>query len=224
MMKNKYQDSRWSSFREEIIELDHCTCVRCGRGRDDDVILQVHHKRYISGKKLWEYPFDLCETLCKGCHAQEHGKIRPDSEWEFTGQDDLGGLYGICDVCNANIRHVFFVQHPDWDPMAVGVNCCDKLTNTTTASEHSRLNDRVDRFLCSTRWRKENGKYLIIQKQYNIKIVPETEGFRIFMNSTKGDSVYTTLDDAKKRVFSFIQSGDADKFFKRRAKSRAVRA
>jgi len=216
-MKSQYQSNRWISFREELIELDGGRCVRCNKGRSDGVVLQVHHRRYLPGKAPWEYPFELCETLCKRCHAEEHGEIRPDSGWEFVGQDDLGGLYGTCDRCGTDIRHVFFVQHPSWGPMSVGTVCCDDLTGTTVATESRKLDERLERFLSSTRWREEDGRHLIKQKQIEVQILPVTGGFRILMNTIMGKTVYPTLDAAKTRVFRFIETGEADGYFSKKA-------
>jgi 5-methylcytosine-specific restriction endonuclease McrA len=35
-------------------------------------ILQIHHKKYIQGKKLWEYESDDLITLCNKCHNEVH--------------------------------------------------------------------------------------------------------------------------------------------------------
>jgi 5-methylcytosine-specific restriction endonuclease McrA len=37
-------------------------------------ILQVHHKKYINGKRLWEYENDDLITLCNDCHNETHMK------------------------------------------------------------------------------------------------------------------------------------------------------
>ena len=77
-MKNrKYQGDAWKSFRKDIIESDGFRCSQCGRN-SFDVVLQVHHKKYIKGRKLWEYAGEDCITLCRGCHAMEHGIIMPN--------------------------------------------------------------------------------------------------------------------------------------------------
>lgn len=217
-MKNQYRSNRWVSFREEVIELDGGACVRCGKSREVGTILQVHHKKYIAGKAPWEYPYELCETLCKRCHAAEHGEIRPENGWEFVGEDDLGGLYGTCDRCGKDLRYIFFVQHPHWEPMAVGTYCCDDLTGTQIASEMRKYDDRLARFMKSKRWSETDGEHLIKQKQIAIHIAPADSGYRIHMNSIKGKGVYTTLDAAKARVFNFIESGEADCYFKRKTK------
>lgn len=216
-MKNPYRSNRWITFREELIELDDGRCVRCEKTRNAGAVLQVHHKKYLSGKALWEYPFELCETLCKRCHAEEHGEIRPATGWECVGQDDLGGLYGACDRCGTEIRYVFFVQHPNWEPMSIGTICCDDLTGTKIASDSRKYDERLARFMKSKRWREEDGHHLIKQKQIEIQIAPVAGGYRIHMNTTKGKKVYPTLDTAKTRVFDFIESGEADSFFASKA-------
>jgi len=38
-------------------------------------ILQVHHKRYIEGKFIWEYDDNDLVTLCKECHTLVHNEI-----------------------------------------------------------------------------------------------------------------------------------------------------
>lgn len=91
---NPYRSNQWKAFREQIIELDGRVCVRCGRNASAEVILHVHHKHYVAGRKPWEYPYNQCETLCSGCHAAEHGKIRPPFGWEHIGYEDLGDVIG----------------------------------------------------------------------------------------------------------------------------------
>jgi hypothetical protein len=217
-MSDPYRSSRWKSFREELIELDGAACVKCGRTQAAGAILQVHHKKYLPGKAPWEYPLELCETLCRRCHAAEHGEIPPVGGWEFVGEEDLGGLYGTCDLCHAELRHVFYIQHPDWPPMAVGTVCCDELTGTKEASERRKFDDRLARFKKSNRWGVMLGRHRIMQKGVEILIHPvEGGGYRIQMNKTKGRTVYPDLDSAKKRVFEFIESGEADSYFKGKA-------
>jgi len=213
-VKNPYRDNRWAEFRKELIELDGAACVKCGWTATDGATLQVHHKKYIAGKAPWEYPLELCETLCKRCHAAEHGEIPPVGGWECVGEDDLGGLYGNCDLCHAELRYVFYVQHADWEPMGVGTVCCDYLTGTAVASEKRKYDDRLKRFKESTRWTEFGGRHRIKQKGIEIQVVPAEGGFRVQMNSTKGRKNYPDLDAAKTRVFEFIESGEADMFFK----------
>jgi hypothetical protein len=116
----QYRKNDWAVFRKEIIELDGGVCKKCNRSESDGVILQVHHKEYIRGKLPWEYPYQMCETLCKGCHAEEHGRVPPKSGWEYCGSNDLGDLNGTCELCGTSIRYVFYVSHEKWPTLEVG--------------------------------------------------------------------------------------------------------
>ena len=44
-----YNRKEWKEFRDNVIETDGFKCTACGRSQGE-VILQVHHKIYISGK------------------------------------------------------------------------------------------------------------------------------------------------------------------------------
>jgi len=218
-IRNQYRKKLWIEFREEIIELDGYACVRCGKSRDNGSVLQVHHKQYIKGNSPWEYPLELCETLCKGCHASEHGIIRPEHGWDFIGEDDLGGLHGNCERCGTEIRYAFHVHHPHWEPITVGTVCCDDLTSTKLASKFRKFDERLKRFYKSHRWKYIGDDCLIKQKRIDIRIYKLSDGYKIQMGATKGVTVYPSIDDAKRRVFEFIESGEADGFFKNRSKS-----
>ena len=40
--------------------------------QDEELILAVHHKRYIVGRNAWEYDDDDLVTLCQDCHSKVH--------------------------------------------------------------------------------------------------------------------------------------------------------
>lgn len=212
-VKNQYRNNRWVEFREKRIKLDEGTCVRCGRTRDQGFVLQVHHKKYLPGKAPWEYPFELCETLCKRCHAEEHGEIPPGSGWEYVGEEDLGGLYGTCDLCHSELRYVFFVQHPKWEPMGVGTVCCENLTGTPITSDKRKYENRLKRFIKSEQWIAEADSHRITRKKIAIQVFPVEGGYRLKMNDTKGKNIYPSLNAAKTKAFEFIETGEADEFF-----------
>lgn len=211
-MVNQYKTEQWSQFREEIFEMDGYACVRCGRARPE-VVLQVHHKKYVTGRAVWDYPSSQCETICKGCHAAEHGKIMPQSGWDFVSQGDLGDLIGKCERCGTVIRHTFFVDHPNWYPMVVGTVCCDDLTGTQTASKIRKFQERKKRFLSSSRWIQEEGYITITQKGLRIRIGAVVGGYRLEIHGKMGKEIYDTEEDAKMKVFEFIDSGQANEFF-----------
>jgi hypothetical protein len=218
---NNYRHADWLKFRAEVIKLHGGQCARCSRSPDDGVVLQVHHRDYVFGRKPWEYGHTECEALCKGCHAEEHGKIRPQSGWEWIGTDDLGDLVGNCELCGTDIRYVYAISHSKWGSMAVGTDCCDRLTETTEASEfHVRYTKIVDmrkRFVGSKRWKPlPNGDIHIRQKHIEVSIRAIGEKFIILMDDAIGGAEYDSIFDAKIKVFDSINSGEAAQYLARR--------
>lgn len=212
-MNRLYKDEQWIKFREEIIEMDGFKCVKCGRN-NDEVTLQVHHKKYEKKKAPWEYPPEACETLCKGCHARIHGIIRPNEGWDLYSEEDLGDLLGECECCGTPLRYVFHIDHPFWEPMAVGTNCCDNLTGTAEATEYRKRLDRLKRFTKSKRWKNSPfGLYLKQAHYLEIEIRPdENKSQRIYINKVKGKKVFKSIEEAKSFVFIMIENGDAKTF------------
>lgn len=69
----QYKNPKWQKLRLKILERDNWACQKCG---DDESQLQVHHRRYIYGKKVWKYKeFDLI-TLCSDCHKEEKDSMK----------------------------------------------------------------------------------------------------------------------------------------------------
>ena len=65
-----YDHPKWQKRRLEIMQRDGFRCLRCGA---DDVTLNVHHRRYITGRKIWEYDDEDLGTFCQPCHETIHG-------------------------------------------------------------------------------------------------------------------------------------------------------
>jgi hypothetical protein len=63
----KLKSPKWQKKRLEILERDDFMCQCCG---DTESQLQVHHKKYIFGKDVWDYNNDLLITFCSDCHKQ----------------------------------------------------------------------------------------------------------------------------------------------------------
>ncbi len=218
---NFYTRQDWIDFRESVIKLDGGKCTQCNRSRLDGVVLQVHHKRYIQGRKPWEYDYQDCETLCRGCHAAEHGKIIPKQGWECIGSHDLEDLIGYCELCGTNLRYLYLVHHPRWPAMEVGTDCCDNLTGTEYASEHHdkfvKEREMLRRFASSPRWKTEDSNTISIRrKNINSLIFKNNNKYTIYVEGIKGMNSYETLVDAKIKLFHFIHSGEAEKFLSAR--------
>ena len=215
---NGYQTNQWQRFRQEIIELDGGQCSQCGRDQAE-VILQVHHKIYRPGRAPWQYHYQDCETLCKGCHAAEHGKIPPKSGWRYLGYEDLGDVSANCELCGSHFRYQFFIYHRDWGSMRVGSYCCNALTGTELASaqvdEQTRLDERRQRFIHSKRWIKTGGREIIRQKDIRIEIARVDGCYSLQLNHYPGQHRYASLEAAKSQVFDILEDGRAQAFIKR---------
>ena len=211
---NLYRQKEWAKYRAEQIKLHGGVCAHCFRSQDE-VVLQVHHQDYTYGRLPWQYPHDECIVLCKGCHAQEHGTIRPSKDWWFIGEDDLGGLDGECEHCSKALRYAHMVSHPQWGTMIVGAQCCDKLTESTIASESHReyLNyiKRRKKFISSPNWEMDAaGVWSVERAAILIALVPTDGGkFCICLNRVKGKTEHATLLEAQMSAFDFVESGKA---------------
>lgn len=217
-MMDLYRTAEWKAYRASIVSRDGGRCVRCLRSPSDDgVTLQVHHSEYLIGRRPWEYPAVLCETLCKHCHAVEHGLVRPSDGWDHLGFEDLGGLDGNCDLCGTQIRYVYLVDHPKWFPMEVGEICCDKLTSTTIATEHGRFLESIATFLGSKRWSADSaGNLWITRKGIRIGVVIAENVFKLNVEGQEGNLTFPTIDHAKIKAFELVWSGAITAYLKRR--------
>jgi hypothetical protein len=216
---SSYKKSQWQEFRKGIIESDGHKCTECGKTALE-ATLQVHHKKYIEGKEPWEYAPQDCITLCKGCHASIHGKIKPKFGWEYMGDEDLGELIGECENCGNDIRYVFYVFHEKWGTIEVGTLCCDNLTDSQVASNRketlNRYRSRKKRFLKSNRWQKVDNVLKIKQGSYWIEIEMKTNGYYLTIHGLKSDKMYKTLEEAKAKAFDVIETGKFKEYLEKR--------
>src|SRR5688572_480098 len=65
----QYKHPQWQRKRLEALENADWQCENCG---DKDMTLNVHHKRYVKGRKVWEYDLHELAVLCEPCHETEH--------------------------------------------------------------------------------------------------------------------------------------------------------
>lgn len=59
----------WQRKRLEILQAANFGCEKCGA---TEKTLHVHHKKYVKGRKAWEYSRDELASLCEDCHEREH--------------------------------------------------------------------------------------------------------------------------------------------------------
>lgn len=67
----KWQEKRLEAF-QRVKELDGA--LYCERCYDTESQLHVHHKRYVKGRMIWEYPATELEVLCDSCHETAHAE------------------------------------------------------------------------------------------------------------------------------------------------------
>ena len=212
-----YRQREWVAYRREQIKLHGGVCAHCLRG-SDEVVLQVHHEKYENGRLPWEYPYDECTVLCRGCHAKEHGEIMPSKDWVFIGEDDLGSVDGECEYCGKALRYTHMVTHPSWGTMIVGEKCCNNLTESTIGTErHAAFLKHVRRrktFVDSANWSvRGDGLRLIERAGIRISIVPTADtSFRFNLNDVQGKVEHATLLDAQISAFDYVESGEAARF------------
>ena len=144
----------------------------------------------------------------------------PQSDWVLIGSDDLDELIGNCESCGTGLRYIFAICHDKWGALAVGTDCCDRLTMSTEASEYHdkyvKAREAKGRFLASKRWQWHGLEWLIKRQGIAISIASSNGKFRITMNGAKGKTDYATLVDAKLKAFDLIESGEAAKYLAKR--------
>lgn len=59
----------WQRKRLEVLQAAGFACEACG---DSETTLNVHHKRYVKGRMVWEYSNDELQCVCQPCHQAEH--------------------------------------------------------------------------------------------------------------------------------------------------------
>lgn len=63
------RDPRWQRKRLEVMQRADFACELC---LDNTTTLNVHHARYVQGRKPWEYDMADLVCLCAPCHEREH--------------------------------------------------------------------------------------------------------------------------------------------------------
>lgn len=88
----QYNHPKWQERRLHILERAGWKCEACGEAEKQ---LNVHHKLYVRGRKVWEYEDDELRALCKDCHnaydvirkeiQKVVGSLHESDAWEVLG-------------------------------------------------------------------------------------------------------------------------------------------
>ena len=184
-IKKFYRNSAWFEFADKVKARDRYTCLKCQRS-NHEVVLQAHHTNYLEGKLPWEYAISDCISLCKGCHAREHGLIEPNTGWSLVSIDDLGDLAGECERanCGTAIRYEHQTYHPNWGYKIVGSTCIEHLTKKDQELSGKILNlyKVISNFVHSEKWVRGNTKNNkpFIDNKYNhhkVRIYGESNNY-----------------------------------------------
>lgn len=190
--KNLYANRRWFEFSRRVQLRDGNKCLKCHRS-PPDVVLQVHHELYVPNKNPWEYALSDCTTLCKGCHAREHGHVEPNSGWFLMSIDDLGDLIGTCERegCGNDIRYEHLTYHPEWGYKKVGSTCIEHLTkkDKNLSAKVLACYRNISSFVHGSSWYKSRTKsdkpYVGAQHSYDLIRIYGQEGGYAFQIALK---------------------------------------
>lgn len=89
---------KWQKKKSTILKRDEWQCQECG---DDETTLHVHHKSYVYGNEVWDYPDTNFITLCEGCHQRVtvlKKEIKTLIDVNFITGDYLFGLKELLEV------------------------------------------------------------------------------------------------------------------------------
>jgi len=200
------RSKEWKAYRKRIIQLDSGQCRRC----NNEQFLHVHHKYYTKGLKPWEYPVEAVETLCRGCHAAEHGivdKSLPGFGWEFIGEEDTGDLCSECELCGEPIRYEFTITHPEWGDLIVGTVCCDNLTGTSEASDRHKEAKARRKFVSSPLWRETINGWRRKIRGHNVRIYVFERRVGLVVNGVAANRYFDNELDLRMKIFSWSKPG-----------------
>jgi len=97
------RDPRWQKKRLKVLERDNFLCSSCGDGTTE---LHVHHKKYIDGKKPWDYRIEMLSTLCSDCHSEIHRKDKIYNVFKSFSNEEINHLLNYTDISKRKISHV----------------------------------------------------------------------------------------------------------------------
>jgi len=227
--RRSYQNEDWYNFSQKIQKRDGYKCLKCGRNVRE-TILQTHHKLYRPGLEPWQYPFSDCITLCKGCHASEHGIIQPKTGWTLISIDDLGGLWGTCEKsgCGTEIRYEHTIYHPKVGYITVGSTCVeyltqeDKFISETVLKIYKKISDFLNNSEWENRVSKNGKKYLCTthshhqiriygdKNNYSFQVVLKEKGEKWFEYGNFINTKDKTLYQVKELGFIVLKGKTTD--------------
>ena len=218
-----YNSAQWKDLRLRAIQHVGAKCEKCTRHQDDGAVLQVHHRRYVRGRRPWDYPFEELTVLCRRCHAEEHKILMEHCNWVYESENVREEQDGICDFCGTEIRIEHFISHKHWGDLTVGTGCSDFLTDTKEATEAKKFTSRRANFCDDKKWTQvSHDKWFFERRGLRIEIVQhEPNQFTANVNGVVGRKMYVSAKDAKYKLFELLNSGKLENFIPRTKSKKA---
>lgn len=95
----QYSHPKWRAKRIALFNERGKKCERC----DNINNLEIHHKQYAKGKKVYEYPNTDLLILCSYCHSKEHNRPAVQyCEYEFCETKpppEIEKRFSLCYPC-----------------------------------------------------------------------------------------------------------------------------
>ena len=95
----QYSHPKWRAKRIALFNERGKKCERC----DNINNLEIHHKQYAKGKKVYEYPNTDLLILCSYCHSKEHNRPTVQyCEYEFCETKpppEIEKRFSLCYPC-----------------------------------------------------------------------------------------------------------------------------
>lgn len=88
--KDQLRNPKWQKKRLEIMQRDTFMCQICA---DTEETLNVHHKRYVKGKKAWEYNNEDLITICETCHRELTAYLKLNGDYDSFSLIKLEDFY-----------------------------------------------------------------------------------------------------------------------------------
>lgn len=102
---------RWQERRLRVLEAAGFRCQRCDSNERQ---LHAHHKVYLRGHRLWDYPDGQLECLCDQCHDAAHAhKERLEVELAKHPTSMLPTITTLMDKLGAVMTAVYPAQRTD---------------------------------------------------------------------------------------------------------------
>lgn len=206
MKPSDYKRQEWFDFRDECFKAANYTCSDCGKSKGQKVILQLHHPHYQHDLMPWEYKKQFCVVLCKGCHAREHGIIRPNEGWELLHSDfEAGESSGEteCDCCGTPMSWHNYIFHPKWGTINVGYGCAENLCIHDLHQAKLKHNQRKT-FINSPRWRSTPKGERYSHGDRHVLVFNNNGQWKIKIAGTWGKLKFTSPEEAKAQAFDVL--------------------